>query len=128
VSARARDDGVVVGRLPPGPLNAITDVAGVRVGHATVVRDDPVVRSGVTAIWPHEANPFRERVYAASEPLNGYGELTGSRVVDEWGLLGSPIVLTDTAHVGVAYTATVRHLGELDPGVGDLDVLIPVVG
>jgi D-aminopeptidase len=125
--SRARDDGVAVGRLPGGPLNAITDVPGVRVGHATVVRDDPVVRSGVTAIWPHDGNPFRERVYAAVEPLNGYGEMTGSRVVDEWGLLGSPVVLTDTAHVGVAYTATVRRLGELDPGVGDLDVLIPLV-
>jgi D-aminopeptidase len=128
MGARPRDEGVVAGRLEPGRLNAITDVAGVRVGHATVVRDDPVVRSGVTAIWPHDGNPFRERVYAASEPLNGYGELTGSRVIDEWGLLGAPIVLTDTAHVGVAYTATVRHLGELDPGVGDVDVLIPVVG
>lgn len=126
--ARPREDGVVVGRLPPGPLNAITDVAGVRVGHATVIRDDPVVRSGVTAVWPHDGNPFRERVYAATEPLNGYGELTGSRVIDEWGLLGSPIVLTDTAHVGVAYTATVQHLGDLDPDVGDVDVLIPVVG
>ncbi|MEA2280188.1 MAG: D-aminopeptidase [Solirubrobacteraceae bacterium] len=126
--ARPREHGVVVGRLTPGPLNAITDVAGVRVGHATVIHDDPVVRSGVTAIWPHAGNPFRERVYAASEPLNGYGELTGSRVIDEWGLLGSPVVLTDTAHVGVAYTATVRHLGEADAGVGDVDVLIPVVG
>jgi D-aminopeptidase len=125
---RARDDGVLVGRLAPGPLNAITDVPGVRVGHATVVRHDPVVRSGVTAIWPHAGNPFRERVYAAVDVLNGYGEMTGSRVVDEWGLLGSPVVLTDTAHVGVAYTATVRHLGELDPGVGDDDVLIPLVG
>jgi D-aminopeptidase len=126
--ARARDDGVVVGRFAPGPLNAITDVAGVRVGHATVMRDAPVVRSGVTAIWPHDGNPFRERVYAAAESLNGYGELTGSRVIDEWGLLGSPVVLTDTAHVGVAYTATVRRLGEDDRGIGDVDVLIPVVG
>jgi D-aminopeptidase len=124
---RAREDGLPLGRLATGPLNAITDVAGVRVGHATVVRDTPVVRSGVTAIWPHAGNPFRERVYAAVDVLNGYGEMTGSRVVDEWGLLGSPIVLTDTAHVGVAYTAAVRHLGELDPGVGDLDVLIPLV-
>ena len=125
---RARQDGVIPGRLDPGPLNAITDVAGVRVGHRTVIRDEPVVRSGITAIWPHDGNPFRDRVYAAVEPLNGYGEMTGSRVVDEWGLLGSPVVLTDTAHVGVAYTATVRHLGALDPGVGDLDVLIPLVG
>ncbi|MBA2516628.1 MAG: P1 family peptidase [Solirubrobacterales bacterium] len=125
---RARGDGVVVGSLRPGPLNAITDVAGVRVGHATVVGQEPVVRSGVTAIWPHDGNPFRDRVYAAVEPLNGYGELTGSRVIDEWGLLGSPIVLTDTAHVGIAYTATIRHLSDIDPGVGDVDVLIPVVG
>ncbi len=130
---RARDDGVIAGRLPPGPRNAITDVAGVRVGHATVARGrpgeaGPVLRTGVTAILPHPGNPFRERLYAAVEPLNGYGELTGSRVVDEWGLLGSPVVLTDTAHVGTAYTATVRWMEARDPLVGDADVLIPVVG
>jgi D-aminopeptidase len=131
--ARARDEGVLAGRPAPGPHNAITDVAGVRVGHATVRRGGrgepgPVLRTGVTAILPHAGNPFRERLYAAVEPLNGYGELTGSRVIDEWGLLGSPVLLTDTAHVGTAYTATVRWMERLDPLVGDVDVLIPVVG
>lgn len=61
-------------------------------------------------------------------PLNGYGELTGSRVIDEWGLLCSPIVLTDTVHVGLAYDETVRYLAQNDEAVGDLDVAIPVVG
>jgi D-aminopeptidase len=127
-----REHGIVVGRHAPGPLNAITDVVGVRVGHRTVARGrvgtgEPVIRSGVTAIWPHEGDLFRERLYAAVVPLNGYGEVTGSRVIDEWGLLGSPIVLTDTAHVGVGYDATVRYTQERDETVGDADVLIPVV-
>src|SRR5213082_3313703 len=82
---RARDAGVTIGLLPPGPLNAITDVAGVRVGHATVSRDVESVpwRTGVTAIWPHAGNPARERVYAATFPLNGFGEMTARSVVDE---------------------------------------------
>ena len=130
---RARDVGLPVGGLPTGPFNAITDVPGVRVGHRTVWRggageDGPVVRTGVTAIWPHEGNPFRERVYAATSVLNGYGVLTGDLVLDEWGLLGSPVVLCDTANFGVAYDAVVRYLTARDRAAGDDDVVMPVVG
>lgn len=130
---RARDLGLAVGRLPTGPDNAITDVPGVRVGHHTVWSgpgdgSDPVVRTGVTAIWPHEGNPFRDRVYAATSTFNGYGVLTGDLVIDEWGLLGSPIVLCDTANLGTAYDAVVRHLHDLDSSAGRDDVVIPVVG
>jgi D-aminopeptidase len=129
---RLRDHGVVIGALPTGPLNALTDVPGVRVGHVTVWRGGagtpgPVARTGVTAIWPHAGDPFRERVYAGSSALNGYGVSTGELVLAEWGLLASPIVLTDTRHIGVAYDATVTYLTERDPEVGTLDVAIPVV-
>ncbi len=105
---RIRDFGVTPGYLPPGPLNAITDVPGVRVGHTTIRRDVDGVpwRTGVTAIWPHAGNPLRENVYAAVFPLNGIGEVTARSVVDEWGLLGFPIVLTGTNHVGIVVLAT----------------------
>src|SRR3979411_294473 len=129
---RARDFGIPVGFLPTGPLNALTDVAGVRVGHQTVWKgepggSDPVIRSGVTAIWPHSGGLFRERLYAAISVFNGYGEMTGRSVIDEWGLLGSPIVLTDTVHVGLAYDSVVRYMMERDPEIADKDVVIPVV-
>ncbi len=114
---RARDLGVVIGTYPTGPLNAITDVEGVRVGHATVVRDpNPdgrgAVRTGVTAIFPHEGLPWRERVYAGTHVLNGYGEMIGSNQIAEWGLLHSPIVLTSSLAIGRAYDATVRWRAE----------------
>ena len=132
---RPRDLGLRLGRLPTGPHNAITDVAGVRVGHTTVwsgggtdAPDGPVLRTGVTALWPHDGNPFAERVYAATSTLNGYGVLTADLVIDEWGLLGSPVVLCDTANLGLAYDAVVRHVQTLDPAAGRDDVVMPVVG
>jgi len=114
---RARQLGVEIGTLPTGPRNAITDVEGVRVGHATVVRD-PIphgrgaVRTGVTAIFPHEGVPWSERVYAGTHILNGYGEMIGINQVNEWGLLHSPIVLTSSLAIGRAYDATVRWRAE----------------
>jgi D-aminopeptidase len=125
---RARDHGIPVGRMPSGGFNAITDVPGVRVGHATVWTDAPTVaRTGVTAIWPHDGNPFRERVYAATSALNGYGIMTSDLVLEEWGLLGAPIILCDTANVGVAYDACVRYMSRRDEAVGRDDVLMPLV-
>src|SRR3984893_4167988 len=139
---RASGFGIPVGFLPTGPLNAITDVAGVRVGHQTVWKGDyspspsgggqgggsePVIRSGVTAVWPHSGDLFRERLYAAVSVLHGYGEMTSRSVIDEWGLLGSPIVLTDTVHIGLAYDSVVRYMTERDPEIADKDVVIPVV-
>src|SRR5258708_5082730 len=111
---RIRDFGVTPGYLPPGPLNAITDVPGVRVGHTTIRREVEGVpwRTGVTAMWPHAGNPLRENVYAAVFPLNGIGEVTARSVVDEWGLLGFPIVLTGTNHVGIVYHWTLQYLFE----------------
>ncbi len=129
---RARDFGLTVGALPPGELDAITDVPGVRVGHRTVWSGEPggagpVLRSGVTAVWPHAGDLFRERVYAGVSVFNGYGEMTSNIVIDEWGLIGSPIVMTDTTHIGLAYDATVRYMAARDPEMQDVDVAIPVV-
>src|SRR5436190_22483802 len=92
---RARDLGIIVGVLPPGPNNAITDVAGVKVGHATLHRGERV-RTGVTAIIPHGGNLFREKVPGAVFVGNGFGKLVGSTQVNELGEIETPIVLTST--------------------------------
>lgn len=106
---RARDFGVRIGGLPTGPRNAITDVRGVRVGHATVVRD-PGVRTGVTAVLPTAGLPWEERVYVGTHVLNGYGEMVGTYQLDEWGILQTPIVLTSSMFIGRAYDATARWI------------------
>ena len=95
---RARDLGVVVGVLAPGKLNAITDVAGVRVGQTTVIRGDSI-RTGVTAILPHGGNLFQEKVPAAIFVGNGFGKLMGSTQVNELGEIETPILLTSTLNV-----------------------------
>ncbi|HVF68760.1 MAG TPA: P1 family peptidase, partial [Pyrinomonadaceae bacterium] len=95
---RARDIGLVVGVLPPGRLDAITDVEGVRVGQATLIRGDDV-RTGVTAILPHAGNLFREKVPGAVFVGNGFGKLMGSTQVAELGEIETPILLTNTLNV-----------------------------
>src|SRR5215469_18583843 len=97
--ARALDLGLKVGVLPTGPLDAITDVAGVEVGQTTIVRGDNV-RTGVTAILPHPGNVFREKVPGAVFVGNAFGKLAGSTQVDELGTLETPLVLTNTLAVG----------------------------
>jgi D-aminopeptidase len=104
---RARDLGIQPGAGSPGPLNAITDVAGVRVGHTTVVAGD-AVRTGVTAILPHGGNLFREKVPGAVFVGNAFGKLAGSTQVQELGTIESPIVLTNTLSIGVGVDAVVR--------------------
>src|SRR3989454_2597293 len=123
---RARDIGIVVGSIPTGPLNAITDVAGVRVGHTTVARGD-TINTGITAILPHGGNPFREKVPAAIVVGNGFGKLAGSTQVDELGELESPIVLTCTLCVPRAADAVLTWLLAL-PGNEDVRSANPVVG
>jgi D-aminopeptidase len=98
---RARDLDLAPGVFPPGPLNAITDVAGVRVGHVTLVAGDRV-RTGVTAVLPHPGNLFREKVAGAVFVGNAFGKLAGSTQVDELGTIETPIVLTNTLAVGAA--------------------------
>lgn len=99
---RLRDLGITTGLLPPGPLNAITDVAGVEVGFATVITDTPhVVRSGVTAIWPRPRKAvWTDYCFAGCHSFNGNGEMTGMVWIAEQGLLGAPICITNTWSVG----------------------------
>jgi len=123
---RARDIGLVVGSLPPGPLNAITDVAGVRVGHATVAHGDSI-NTGITAILPHGGNVFRDKVPAAIVVGNGFGKLAGSTQVNELGEIESPIVLTCTLCVPRAADAVLTWLLGL-PGNEDVRSANPVVG
>src|SRR6266566_2073005 len=122
---RARDIGLVVGSLPPGPLNAITDVAGVRVGHTTIARGDSI-NTGITAILPHGGNPFRDKVPAAIVVGNGFGKLAGSTQVNELGELESPIVLTCTLCVPRAADAVLTWLLSF-PGNEDVRSANPVV-
>jgi D-aminopeptidase len=103
---RARDCGITIGTLPTGAYNAITDVAGVRVGHCTIIRGDGKlvpgigpVRTGVTAIWPHSGDIFRDKVAAWVQRINGFGEVTNAEQVREMGVLESPILLTGTQNV-----------------------------
>jgi D-aminopeptidase len=105
---RARDLGLAPGVFPPGPLNAITDVAGVRVGHTTLVEGDGV-RTGVTAILPHGGNLFQDKVAGAVFVGNAFGKLAGSTQVAELGTIETPIVLTNTLSVGTAVEAVVRY-------------------
>jgi D-aminopeptidase len=104
---RARDLGIAPGALQPGRLNAITDVAGVRVGHTTLVEGD-TVRTGVTAILPHAGNLFQEKVAGGVFVGNAFGKLAGSTQVQELGTIETPIVLTNTLAVGTAVDAVVR--------------------
>jgi len=122
---RARDLGIVVGVLPPGPLDAITDVTGVRVGHATIARGDSI-NTGVTAILPPGANVFREKVPAAVVVGNAFGKLMGSTQVNELGELESPIVLTCTLCVPRAADAVLTYLLDL-PGNADVRSANPLV-
>jgi D-aminopeptidase len=105
---RARDLGLAPGVFPPGPLNAITDVAGVKVGHVTLIEGDRI-RTGVTAILPAEGNLFQEKVTGAVFVGNAFGKLAGSTQVDELGTIETPIVLTNTLNVGTAMEAVVAY-------------------
>ena len=122
---RARDLGVVVGILPTGKNNAITDVAGVRVGHATLIRGDNV-RTGVTAILPHSGNLFQEKVPAAIYVGNGFGKLMGSTQVDELGEIETPILLTNTLNVPRVADALIEWMLQL-PGNEDVRSINPIV-
>ncbi len=103
---RIRDLGIAPGILSPGPLNAITDVGGVRVGHNTVIEGE-AVRTGVTAILPHSGNLFQDKVEAAVFVANAFGKAAGFLQVQELGTIETPIVLTNTLAVGAALEATV---------------------
>jgi D-aminopeptidase len=103
---RARDLGITVGHLPVGELNSITDVAGVRVGHMTLIEGSRI-RTGATAILPHAGNLYREKVPAGLAVLNGYGKLAGATQVMELGEIETPILLTNTLAVGRGIEAAI---------------------
>lgn len=124
---RLRDLGVTIGTLATGPHNAITDVAGVRVGHATVIHENGPARTGVTAIHPHEGSVFSSMVPAAIDVLNGAGEITGRAQVDESGLLETPILITNTLSVGTVHRACVEWLRQRESSIGDTQFVLPVV-
>jgi len=105
---RARDLGLSPGVYPPGHLNAITDVAGVRVGHVTLIEGDDV-RTGVTAIVPAEGNLFQDKVPGAVFVGNAFGKLAGSTQVEELGTFETPIVLTNTLNVGTAMEGVIAY-------------------
>lgn len=122
---RPRDLGVDLGRLEPGPLNAITDVAGVKVGHTTLVAGEGrlvpgqgPVRTGVTAILPHGGNLFHDKVEAAVQIVNGFGKTCGIPQVQELGTLETPVLLTNTLNVGLVADALVTYMIRQNPEIG----------
>jgi D-aminopeptidase len=123
---RARDLGIRLGLLSTGRLNGITDVAGVRVGHRTLIRGD-AVRTGVTIIQPHEGDAGLEPVFAGSHTLNGNGEMTGLEWVRESGMLSSPIGMTNTHSVGIVHHALVGISAQQAAGRAGPRWSLPVV-
>src|SRR4051794_1075196 len=130
---RARDLGIVIGTLPPGPTNSVLDVAGVGLGHATVHRDEPpppegrgLARTGVSALILAE-DAYLRPLAAGGGVLNAAGECTGFLTATEWGAIETPVYLTSTMQLGRVYDAACEIELELHPEVAD-DVVIPVVG
>ena len=124
---RARELGIVSGILPVGPWNAITDVRGVKVGHVTLIEGEDI-RTGVTAILPHDGNLFQEKVPAGIAVGNGFGKLMGATQVEELGEIETPIVLTNTLAVPRAAEALIdwtlafpenREVRSVNPIVGE---------
>lgn len=123
---RARDLGLIIGVLPPGPLNCLTDVTGVQVGQITISRGENI-RTGVTAILPHGGNLFREKVPAAVFIGNAFGKLAGSTQVNELGEIETPILLTSTLSVPRTADAVLDYVLGL-PGNEDVQSVNPLVG
>lgn len=122
---RFRDYGLSVGSLSTGPMNAITDVPGVLVGHSTIIEGEgPLipgkgpVRTGVTVVRPHPGNLFREKVRGAVHIINGFGKATGIAQIQELGIIETPIVLTNTLSVGSAWDSLCEYMLDCNPGIG----------
>jgi len=133
---RVRECGIGIGVTDTGEQNSITDVPGVSVGHETLIRGagklvpgQGPVRTGVTIILPHEGNLYEEKLRAGVHVQNGAGELTGSLEIMEWGILETPIALTNTLNIGLVHDAIVDYMLEENKEVGDhAEVFLPVVG
>jgi D-aminopeptidase len=111
----AREAGLVFGRLPPGPLNAITDVKDVRVGHATLSRGN--VQTGVTVVLPHEADAERALWFYGCHIFNGHGEATGIQVLEDFGMMSAPVFLTNATAVGRVYNGGITFGYGRDKGL-----------
>ncbi len=125
VRPRARDLGIVPGFLSPGPFNAITDVVGVRVGHTTLIQGEGAlvpgvgpIRTGVTAIIPHDGDIFHEKPTAAIVRINGFGEVTNSEQVHEMGVMEGPILITNTHNVPRVADAVIDWMFDRYPQMG----------
>ncbi|MFH1421769.1 MAG: P1 family peptidase [Planctomycetota bacterium] len=133
---RLRNLGLITGHFPPGKYNAITDVPGVLVGHSSIikgsgklVRGKGPVRTGVTAILPNRGNIFIKRLLGGAFVINGAGEVSGLTQVMEWGVIETPILLTNTLSVGSCSQWLVKYMVDKYPEIGDQsDVIIPLVG
>ena len=120
--ARARDIGIRIGNIPPGPHNAITDVAGVKVGHVTLNEGD-AIRTGVTAILPSD-DIWTARLFGAAHTIHGNGEATGIARINQAGWIESPILLTNTLSVGAVHDGVVRYIVNRYP---DNNIVLPIV-
>jgi D-aminopeptidase len=123
---RVREFGIAPGIFFPGTINAITDVAGVKVGHVTLIQGEDI-RTGVTVVLPHSGNVFQDKVPAAFYAANGFGKLTGTTQLDELGRLETPLVLTNTLSVPTAADAVIDYILGL-PGNEKVMSVNPVVG
>src|SRR5436189_417212 len=123
---RAHDIGLKVGVLPTGSLDAITDVSGVQVGHTTIIQGNDI-RTGVTAILPHQGNLFQQKVPGAVFIGNAFGKLAGSTQVNELGEIETPIVLTSTLNVPRVADAVLDYMLAL-PGNEHVQSINPLVG
>ncbi len=123
---RVRQLGLSPGTLSPGPLNAITDVAGVRVGHVSLNEGTGprAVRTGVTVVMPHKGNPYRQKVMAAVHTINGYGKAIGFEQVRELGQIESPIGLTNTGSVGLVADALIARTMQQNPKARSVNVVV----
>ena len=115
IEAKWKSRGIRVGKLPCGPLDKISDVPGVTVGHCTLADGD--VQTGVTALLPHQGDIFHDKVMAASHVINGFGKTTGLVQIDELGTLETPILFTNTLSVGTVETALVKYMLDKNPDI-----------
>ncbi|WMM25498.1 P1 family peptidase [Tissierella sp. MB52-C2] len=114
---KIRDYGINIGTFKIGSNNSITDVKGVKVGHTTL--DDGIVKTGVTAILPHEGNIFKDKLIAACHVINGFGKSTGLIQIEELGTIETPIILTNTLSVGIAHETLVRYMLSENDDIGN---------
>jgi len=114
---KIRDYGINIGTFATGNNNSITDVKGVKVGHTTI--NDGVIKTGVTAILPHEGNIFKDKLIAACHVINGFGKSTGLIQIEELGTIETPVILTNTLSVGTAHEALVKYMLSHNDDIGN---------